>query len=106
MSASQLFRRKLRLAIWPIFCVCLFVYFAYHATQGDHGVLARQQLRLDIAAAEAALAEVQARRLAIEHRVDLLMPPRVDADLVEERARLVLGYAHPDELVILGDTDR
>ena len=39
-------------------------------------------------------------REKLEKRVDLLRPENLDLDMLEERARSVLGLAHPDELVI------
>lgn len=40
-------------------------------------------------------------RLALERKVKMLRPGTINADFLEERARLVLGYKSKDELVIL-----
>ena len=42
------------------------------------------------------------KRQDLESRVVKLRPGSLDPDLLEERARYVLGYVHPDETVLLG----
>ena len=54
-----------------------------------------------MAQVEAEHARVSARRQAIEHRVRLLHPMSIDPDMLDERARLMLNYARPDDIVIL-----
>ncbi|MBI3710032.1 MAG: septum formation initiator family protein [Proteobacteria bacterium] len=58
------------------------------------------QLRERIVEAQAQLDEVTAERRALERRVALLRPDNLDPDLLDERARLVLNLARPDEVVI------
>lgn len=80
--------------------MCLIAYFGYHAVQGDLGLLAYLKLSHQIDALEAEAAVVSAERQALEHRVALMSPEGVDPDLLDERARYDLGFAHPDDLVI------
>ena len=92
-------KRLLRPAVVPAFGACLVAYFAYHAVQGDHGILARTHLKAELAQAEATLAELRSEREVLEHRAGLLSPERIDPDLLEERVRVMLNYAHPDEVI-------
>ena len=62
-------------------------------------VVERNQMQL--ADARAQLDELGAERRAIEHRVSLLRSDRLDPDLLDERARLMLFKARPDEIVIM-----
>jgi cell division protein FtsB len=48
---------------------------------------------------------IRAERQTIEHRVSQLRPQSLDPDLLDERAREVLGFAHPNERVILLEPD-
>ena len=41
-----------------------------------------------------------AERKVWEHRVSLLHADRLDPDLLDERARAMLNYAHPRDLVL------
>jgi len=49
---------------------------------------------------EQRIAVLQEEIAALENRVDLLDPDRVDSDLAGELARRNLGVLHPDEVVI------
>lgn len=42
-----------------------------------------------------------AERMAMEHRVRRMRPDAMDADLLEEQAKRMIGYAHPDEVVVM-----
>jgi cell division protein FtsB len=101
MASFHPLRRRLRPVIGPALGACLVGYFVYHTVQGDHGLLARNRVAAELAAAEAQLATLKAEREALEHRVDLLSPEHFDLDMLDERARAMLNYAHPDELVIM-----
>lgn len=76
-------------------------YFAYYAIQGDRGLIALKQLQGEIERAHQVLDQVRSERQYIEQRAQLLRPDHLDADMLDERARLILNLAHPDDLVIL-----
>ncbi|MBU0723526.1 MAG: septum formation initiator family protein [Alphaproteobacteria bacterium] len=101
MDAMREIRRRGRHVVGPVFGALLLGYFVYHAVQGDRGILAWRQVDQQIALAEAALAEVSGVREQMERRVALLEPTHIDPDMLEERARIMLNLAHPDEIVIL-----
>lgn len=79
---------------------CLAGYFVYHAVQGDRGIVAWMQLNQQIRVAQAELAKTDAERQQMEQRVALLSNTSLDLDMLEERARVMLNFAHPDDLVI------
>lgn len=99
MSPLLRLKRLLRPALVPAIGACLVGYFAYHAVQGDHGILARTHLRAELAQADATLAELRDEREILEYRAGLLSPEHIDPDLLEERVRVMLNYAHPDEVI-------
>ena len=49
---------------------------------------------------EAELTQVRETRLALEKRVSLLRPERLDPDLLDEVARETLGFSRTDEFVV------
>ncbi len=106
MQISQEFRRQGRQVVLPVICVAAFVYFSYHAIQGDRGLLAYMQLTAQLQTANSIAQHVEARRHALQSDVVILRTASLDRDMLEERARAVLDLIHPDEFVILtGDLD-
>jgi cell division protein FtsB len=71
--------------------------------QGDRGIVAWMQLNQQIRVADAELAKTGAERQQIAQRVALLSNTSLDLDMLEERARVMLNFAHPDDLVIFLD---
>lgn len=102
MSAVREIRRHSLAAIVPVICFAAIGYFAYHAMEGEHGINAYTRLTLQIQDTKAALAEVTAERKTLERRVDLLRASGLDADMLDEQGKKVLGLIKPGERVILG----
>ncbi len=86
----------------------LIAYFGYHAMNGNQGVYNHARVQIQIAAVEAELAETRAQRQRMEDRVARLdeRTSAVDVDYLEERARAVLRFAHPSEIVVLTEGPR
>ena len=101
MNLRYELNKRLRHAIVPVFCACLAAYFGYHAVQGEHGLITYLRYGHHVASLEGERDAIRADRQALEHRVSLLRPKTLDPDLLDERARQVLGYSHPSERVIL-----
>ena len=101
MLGSLDFRRGLRTLLPQIVGAAICAYFAYHAVQGDRGLIAWLQLSREIAQSEALLADLSAERAALEHRVSLLRPESLDPDMLEEQARTMLNFAGPDDRTLL-----
>lgn len=94
-------RGRARHVIGPVLGVSAVIYFAYHAVNGERGLIAWLDLQRRIEAAETSHATVALQRGTLENRVRLLQPESLDADLLEERARAMLNYAYEDDLVVL-----
>ena len=86
--------------IGPIIGVCLIVYFLYHAVQGDRGLIAFWQLSKQVTQAENTYSMLNQKRAELQNRVTLLNPYSLNSDMIDERARFMLGYTKPDEVVI------
>jgi cell division protein FtsB len=78
----------------------LIFYFGFHAFTGDRGILSSEQRGQTLVAKTHELARLQAQRQDLEARARLLRDTSLSADLLEERARSLLGFAHPRDYVI------
>jgi cell division protein FtsB len=105
MQAFNLIRLRARVIIGPILGISLVVYFAYHLVQGDRGLIAWLRLTQQIDEAHMTLAQVQAERDPLAHRVSL-MRDRLDPDLLDETARSSLNLVGSDEVVIFNRPKR
>ena len=94
-------RNRARHVVGPMLGVSAVVYFAYHAVNGDRGLMAWLELQDRVTAAEAAAETIGLQRQKIEGGVRLLHPESLDPDLLEERARIMLNYAYEGDIVIL-----
>src|SRR5215510_9019228 len=100
MDLRRDIKRRLAQVAWPMLGACVAGYFVYHAVQGDRGIVAWMQLNQQIRVAETELEKTDAERQEMEQRVALLSNSSLDLDMLEERARVMLNFAHPDDLVI------
>lgn len=78
----------------------LIAYFGFHALTGDRGLLTSEQRNKALAQRTAELQQVRADRMDLEARARLLRDSSLSADLLEERARSLLGFADPSDYVI------
>ena len=93
--------QRLNDAVLPGFFMLLVVYFGYHAIQGEWGLIRYLQVNQQIAQLETEADQVASEREALEHRVALISHiDGVDPDLLDEQARYMLGFSHPEDLVI------
>jgi cell division protein FtsB len=75
-------------------------YFSVNAYTGKYGLNARQELDQEIIALTSELARLKKERIEGEKRVSLLRADRMDPDMLDERVRYQLEYAHPRDLVV------
>ena len=97
-------RRRARHIVGPVAGITLFAYFTYHVVQGDRGLIAWLKLSQQVETARIEYNRALAEREEFANRVRLLQPQSLDTDLLEERARVTLGLAHPDDVVVMGIT--
>lgn len=84
----------------PVMLLTFGGYFAFAAVQGDAGILRRVELEAERATLRAELAGLQTRVAALQDRTRRLSDDYLDIDLLDERARDVLGFVRTDELVV------
>ena len=88
-----------RQALVSFCCLLAIGYFAYHATSGRRGYEARSRLIQRAGVLESEIARLEAARARLAHDVRLLEAG--DPDLVEELAIDRLGFARPEDRVLL-----
>ena len=101
MSFFHSVRKQLKSLSAPFLGVSVTLYFAYHILHGERGLLAWWKLQKQVSTAEITAAATGSKKSNLENQVRLLNPSNLDLDMLEERARLMLNYGHPDEVVIL-----
>jgi cell division protein FtsB len=88
------------LALYTI-AALLIGYFGINAFTGNHGLRARQDLDHEVTQLTGELAALKTERATLERRVSFLRPESIDADVLDERARALLDYSDPRELILL-----
>ena len=74
-------------------------YFGVNAYTGKYGLHAQATLDQEMIALTAELARLKQERMTLEQRVSLLRAESLDPDMLDERARFQLEFAHPRDLV-------
>ncbi|MBT2187726.1 FtsB family cell division protein [Sphingobium nicotianae] len=95
---------KLRLlfgsAMMPAIAIVLLLIFIAYAIIGPNGILAWGDYSRQLKQRQAELRMLHAQQAALDNRVKLLDPRRVDPDLADQEVRKELGVVHPDEVIV------
>ena len=78
----------------------LIFYFGFHALTGDRGLLLVDNRNEALSEKSAELSKLRSERMDLEARARLLRDGSLSADLLEERARSLLGFSDPRDYVI------
>jgi len=84
--------------VLPAITLAVVGYFGAYAIWGNRGILALEDTQAQLGIRQQQLAEVQANRQRLEHRITLMS--RNDPDLVEELARTQLMDAAPNQVAV------
>ena len=80
----------------------LFIgYFAVNAFTGNHGLRAQADLDQQMTSMQDELQHLKAERALWDRRVALLRTDRIDPDMLDERARALLGWVDARDLTLL-----
>jgi cell division protein FtsB len=79
---------------------CLIFFFGFHALTGDRGLLGARQRAALLSDRQAQLVRLRDQRTELEVRAHLLRNQSLSADLLEERAHVLLGFVDPRDYVI------
>src|SRR3954464_8422730 len=84
--------------VFPAITVAVVSYFGGYAIWGNRGILALEDTQAKLGIRQQQLAELQANRQRLEHRITLMT--RDDPDLVEELARTRLMDGAPNQVAL------
>jgi cell division protein FtsB len=84
-----------------VLAALLIGYFGVNAFSGNHGLKAKQDLDQQFATLSSDLGQLKIQRAQWERRIALLKSGGLDPDMLDERARALLDYAHPNDLVLM-----
>ncbi len=91
---------KLRPYVPTAVFAALIFYFSAHALTGERGLLVGQRREETLVERTKQLETLQAERRSLEARVHFLGDSNLSRDLLEERARAILGFSDPRDYVI------
>lgn len=86
--------------IYFLAALLLSLYFAFAAVQGPSGILRRVQLESETAALTAERDRLAAETDRMRNLTRRLSDEYLDLELLDERARDVLGLVRADELIV------
>jgi cell division protein FtsB len=98
VSRTRLKAALTGLALYAL-AAAMIGYFGVNAYTGKYGLNARQDLDQEIIALTSELLRLKKERAEGERRVSQLRSDQVDPDMLDERVRYQLDYAHPRDLV-------
>jgi|TARA_R110000850_G_scaffold15539_3_gene48555 cell division protein FtsB len=75
-------------------------YFVFAAVQGEYGVFRRVELEAQREVLLAELALLDSETDKMRDRTRRLSDDYLDLDLLDERARMILGMARSDEIIV------
>lgn len=86
-------------ALFNIIIFLLLVYFVFHSVYGNRGVAAYFKLQAELRNMHNKLQILRVERLEVENRAKLLRPESLDIDMLDEKARNILGViAHNEQM--------
>ena len=98
MRIKRSVTRFFTVLILPAISLAVVGYFGAYAIWGNRGILALEDTQAQLGIRQQQLAEVQANRERLEHRIALMS--RHDPDLVEELARTQLMDGAPNQVAV------
>lgn len=78
----------------------LILYFGVQAMTGERGLLSGAEREAMLREREAELASLTSQKASLQVRARYLRNESLSRDLLEERARVLLGYGDPRDVVI------
>ena len=103
MGLLQDIKYRLRKSGVLIFFIMLTVYFCFNGFYGDRGYRKYMYLKNEVATARVMADQYRKQKEMLNDEVKLLSPGSLDLDMLDERARDVLGMVGSGELILLDE---
>lgn len=98
-------RRRFRAVLTPLALYAVSAaavgYFLHSAQIGNRGLLAKQAFKIQRNEVTQELDAARAEHADWDRRLALLRSDQVDRDLLDERARVMLGRVHRNDVVVV-----
>ncbi len=94
-------KRRLSMVVTAIFFISVAAFFGWNATYGNHGLVAYSQRQALLAQVKADNAAARGERDGWLHRIAGLQASHLDPDMLDERARAMMNFADPRDVVVL-----
>jgi cell division protein FtsB len=107
MSLSSKFvglPNRLKLAIKISIILIASSYFIFHTINGENGARSYIIVKRQITIQQGRLSSLKELEENLERKVKLLNHKAIDLDLLEERCRIILGYAFPCDIIFDAST--
>ncbi|MAV99696.1 MAG: hypothetical protein CML81_07870 [Rhodobiaceae bacterium] len=93
------FKKYLSIFLIPFVLATFILYLFYHAFLSQSGFVKNTELKNQLKSANNEYALVIMEKKQIQKHISLL-GKNIDADMLQEKAKKILYYANPDEIVI------
>ena len=98
---SVVARNNLKTVFSNIIWMCIAGYFVYHIIIGERGLPSYISKKGLVERLESELRQLKTDNEFLNNKVKGLRSDTLDLDLLEEEAEKILGFSHPDDLVVL-----
>ncbi len=75
-------------------------YFGMNAYSGQRGIIAKAQFDAEQAQLQSQLQDLRAQKAVLARKVAMLKADSIDPDMLDQRARDILNFAAPNDLVV------
>ena len=86
--------------LFPLSCLTAAGFFAWTTMHGERGLNQLEERRSKFVELVETLSDEADRRDAFARRVALMRSENLDPDMLDERAREMLEFSHPDDVIV------
>ena len=105
MATRQKRQSVFRHFLLPLITLLFLSYFGSQAYRGEYGLVSHGHLVATLEQLQNDYQRLKRERAALERRVALLGSGQLDQDMLDEQARMALFVAHPDDVIIIPDSN-
>jgi cell division protein FtsB len=103
-TSGMVIYKRLRATLYPLALYCVSgaigAYFVWHAVNGERGLKTKDEYEHKIASLRGELEELKLEHASWDHRIALLSGRKIDRDLLDEEARVLLDRVNRNDLVV------
>jgi cell division protein FtsB len=104
-GTAMVIRRRVRAVLFPLILYCVSGaaggFFIWHAVNGERGLKTQDEYQATIAGLQEQLQSLNAASAVWRSRIELINQVVVDRDLLDEKARTLLGRDDKNDLIVL-----